>query len=106
MAINNTIQLEQISVGNDPYLGRQPGAPSKYEQLFASLRPGMCLRTPADAAPSISAALAKYMERQGSKDVHVRFVTKYPGAKKGQEGRVWLLPKQEQTEAKKLKAVK
>lgn len=105
MAISNTIQLDQISVGNDPYLGRQPGAPSKYEALFASLRPGMCLRTPADAAPSISAALAKYIERAGSKDVHVRFVTKYPGAKRGQEGRVWILPKQEQAE-KKLKAVK
>lgn len=105
MAINNTIQLDQITVGSDPYLGRQPGAPSKYDALFSALRPGMCLRTPADAAPALSAALAKYLERQGQKDVHVRFVTKYPGAKKGQEGRVWLLPKQDQA-GKKLKAVK
>jgi hypothetical protein len=108
MAIPNTITIESISVGNDPYLGRQPGAPSKYEPLFASLRPGMCLRTPSDAAPAISAALDKYIQRQGTKNVSVRFVTKYPGAKKGQEGRVWLLPKEEpaQTGTKKLKEVK
>lgn len=108
MAIPNTITLESITVGNDPYLGRQPGAPSKYEPIFASLRPGMCLRSPSSAAPALAAALSKYMEKQGHKDIHVRMVTKYPGAKKGQEGRVWLLPKEEpvQTEPKKLKAVK
>jgi hypothetical protein len=68
----------------------------------------MCLRTQSPDAPAIAAALAKYIQRQGTKNVSVRFVAEYPGAKKGQEGRVWLLPKEEpaQTGTKKLKAVK
>jgi len=102
-----TLDINSITVGNDPVIRRGVSC-SVYDKLFAPLQPGMCLRVPGEHAGTVAKALSNYLKKHKKKDVlRVSLSTKYPGAKKGQEGRVWLLPKEDQAQdAKKLKAAK
>lgn len=98
-------RLNRISVGNDPYsaICRQ-SASSKYQELFDTLRPGMCLRMPAEDVGPVAHALCKYIKQTGKEDhLMVRTVKNYHGAKAGQTGRIWLLTKNKESNVSEIK---
>lgn len=99
-----TDRLNRISVGNDQYSARRGSAISKYKELFDTLRPGMCLRMPAEDVGPVTHALCTYIKQTGKDDhLMVRTVKNYHGAKAGQTGRVWLLSKNKESNVSAIK---
>lgn len=64
---------------------------SKYDEVFAKLRPGQSIKCEAGSSPTnrIAGALRKWLQNRGRDDVVVRIVSKMPDG----YGRVFLLPK-------------
>ena len=89
------LDMNEISYGNDPFMGRIQPTGSKYDKLFVPLKPGMCLRVPEELVQSISKALHTWIKTRGMENVMVRTNNRYPGAKAGLTGRIWLLPKED-----------
>lgn len=83
------VNADLISITNDPMPERRV-RDSKYDHLFASLKPGQCLRVPSKSVSSVSQGVRKWLEKNGKDSVgRVKAVVNYPGDEGF--GRVWLV---------------
>lgn len=83
-----TVAAVGIRITDDPLPTRKP-YPSKYEALFANLRPGKSLRVPTPNVNSVAQGLRKWLKNKGDTVHAVRSTTEYEGDPG--HGRVWLL---------------
>ena len=69
-------------------ISARSGVRSKYEELFAQLKPGSCIVCEADERGRIVAALGKHIERKG-----LPYCTKSLGRCTDGHARVWMVKK-------------
>ncbi len=83
------IDLGDLSICSDPIPEHRKLVGSKYDELFAKLKPGEAIKCPPGAAPArIATSLRKYLERNKIA-ADIRTCADYGDGK----GRVWLLNK-------------
>jgi hypothetical protein len=83
------VDADLISITNDPMPERRV-RDSKYDHLFASLKPGQSLRVPSASVSSVSQGVRKWLEKNGTDSVgRVKAAVNYPGD--AGFGRIWLV---------------
>jgi hypothetical protein len=86
------VNADEISITNDPLPERRV-RDSKYDAMFATLKPGQSLRAPTKSIGSVAQGLRKWMQKNGQETVgRIKSVVKYEGD--AGFGRIWLLAKE------------
>ncbi|MGS1116906.1 hypothetical protein [Castellaniella sp. UC4442_H9] len=75
-----------LEIDTTPYPTRRKVG-SKYDEVFAALLPGQCVKCDSAKTNSISQALRKWLEAHGKTGYRVRHIVKCDDG----AGRVWLL---------------
>ena len=84
----HTVQVTEVTVVNDPILGRKATYVSKYAELFAQLKDQQALRCKSEHVAGLSKALQNWAQSRHS-TATVRICKHYPDDIG--YGRVWLL---------------
>lgn len=78
-----------LEIDSTPYPAQRLMA-SKYDETFAKMQPGQCVKVKPDAVGRVSQSMRKWLSKTGKdKDFHVRTVAKMPDG----FGRVWMMAK-------------
>lgn len=87
-----SIDVELITIKNDPFPGQRACPEGKYAELFSKMKPGQCLSCEPDEVQPLGAAMRKWIASQDKADkLEVRTMSRFPGDSRG---RVWLIAKE------------
>ena len=76
-----------LEIENTPYPARRLMS-SKYDETFAKMQPGQCVKTSTDSVGRAANSMRKWLEKHGKQDAfNVRTVSKMPDG----YGRVWMM---------------
>ena len=84
------IHIEDLEVADDPPPQKRSLGPGRYDELFASMKPGQCIKCEPEHTGAIGNALRHWIKRKRKKNLAVKAASHYPGCKENL-GRVWLL---------------
>lgn len=97
MKLTNPAKFE---ISNDTLPEGRTVQGHKYEDLFASMKPGQCIKCPSEDVGRVGNGMRSFIKREGLENVSVRSAKAYPGDKSDQRGRVWLWPEPVKTPVK------
>lgn len=77
-----------LEIDNTPFPASRLVA-SKYDETFAKMRPGQCVKVTTDSVGRVANSMRKWLEKNGKQDAcRVRTARKMPDG----FGRVWMMP--------------
>ncbi len=82
------IDIDKLSICDDPLPSKRTAPVSKYEPLFAKLKFGQAVKCESRDAGRVKAALEKWAESKMLTGYKTKATSRYP---KDGKGRVWLL---------------
>ena len=86
----STIHIEDLEVADDPLPKKRSLGPGRYDTLFATIKPGQCIKCEPQHTGAIGNALRHWIKRTRKKNLAVKTASHYPGCRENL-GRVWLL---------------
>lgn len=93
------IHLGDLEVASDPIPQKRSLGPGRYDELFASLKPGQCIKCEPAHTGALGNALRHWIRKQRKENLAVKAMQHYPGCKE-QLGRVWLITKEQKQNPK------
>lgn len=95
----SAIHVEDLEVADDPLPKKRSLGPGRYDDLFASMKPGQCIKCEPEHTGAIGNALRSWLKRKRKKNLAVKAARHYPPCK-DKLGRVWLVATPEPASAK------
>ena len=90
----SAIHVEALEVADDPPPQKRSLGPGRYDELFASMKPGQCIKCEPEHTGAIGNALRHWIKHKRKKNLAVKTASHYPACKENL-GRVWLLSTKE-----------
>lgn len=81
------VNVEGLKIADDPFTGQRGRYASKYDALFAQMKPGQCIVCEPAETSGIKAALGQWLKKTG-KEGYTRANSQYQADGRG---RVWWL---------------
>lgn len=91
---HSRIHIDDLEVANDPIPKKRSLGPGRYDELFASLQPGQCIKCEPEHTGAVGNAMRHWIKKQRKKNLTVKAMSHYPGCKE-RLGRVWLITKEQ-----------
>lgn len=96
------VDVDMLEITNDPCTASR-SASSKYDELFAQVKPGQAIKCESQHTAKVSTALKNWISRRGLFNLKVASNSHYH---KDGKGRVWLLQKDEDSNQKPIPSPK